>query len=279
MPSWFTSGHSRSRPGRPPSSIRWRVRRTTGPCSGRPSRAWTSACPRASRSFRAREGTNTFNGEPSPLEEALAELRAVHPRRRLPGRRHAGPTAPTAHRDCGRRPDALVPPAPRHFRRRPRSSTPGRGRSPVAAARHGVVRQPPPICGAWRHGTRTHVPFRRAAEQGAGRLRRSWTEQARRAEDLGYSTLLMPDHFGDQLAPVPPWPRWRPPPPRCAWVRWSSATTTATLRAGQGGGHLDVLSGGRFEMSLGAGWMRTDYEEAGLAYDHRPCAWSASKRR
>jgi alkanesulfonate monooxygenase SsuD/methylene tetrahydromethanopterin reductase-like flavin-dependent oxidoreductase (luciferase family) len=54
-----------------------------------------------------------------------------------------------------------------------------------------------------RHGTRPQVPFRRAAEQGAGRHARSWAEQARKAEDLGYSALLMPDHFGDQLAPVP----------------------------------------------------------------------------
>ncbi len=32
---------------------------------------------------------------------------------------------------------------------------------------------------------------------------RSWAEQARKVEDLGYSALLMPDHFDDQLAPVP----------------------------------------------------------------------------
>jgi probable F420-dependent oxidoreductase len=30
---------------------------------------------------------------------------------------------------------------------------------------------------------------------------------------------------------------------------------------------LDLLSEGRFELSLGAGWMKTDYEEAGLTYD------------
>jgi probable F420-dependent oxidoreductase len=30
---------------------------------------------------------------------------------------------------------------------------------------------------------------------------------------------------------------------------------------------LDVLSEGRFELSLGAGWMKTDYEEAGMTYD------------
>src|SRR3546814_14042614 len=30
-----------------------------------------------------------------------------------------------------------------------------------------------------------------------------WAAQARKAEDLGYSTLFLPDPFGDQLAPVP----------------------------------------------------------------------------
>jgi probable F420-dependent oxidoreductase len=97
---------------------------------------------------------------------------------------------------------------------------------------------------------------------------RSWAEQARRAEDLGYSTLLMPDHFGDQLAPVP--------------ALAAAAAATTTLRLGslvfgndyrhpfvlaKEAATLDVLSEGRFELSLGAGWMRTDYEEAGLAYD------------
>ena len=98
---------------------------------------------------------------------------------------------------------------------------------------------------------------------------RSWAEQARRAEDLGYSTLLMPDHFGDQLAPVP------------ALAAVAAATTTlrmGSLVFGNDYRHpfvlakeaatLDLLSDGRFEMSLGAGWMRTDYDEAGLTYDH-----------
>src|ERR1700694_4131014 len=30
---------------------------------------------------------------------------------------------------------------------------------------------------------------------------------------------------------------------------------------------LDLLSGGRLELGLGAGWMRTDYEESGIDYD------------
>lgn len=96
----------------------------------------------------------------------------------------------------------------------------------------------------------------------------SWAEQARRAEALGFSALLMPDHFGDQLAPVP--------------ALAAVAAATSTLRIGslvfgndyrhpfvlaKEAATLDVLSEGRFELSLGAGWMRTDYEEAGLTYD------------
>ena len=96
----------------------------------------------------------------------------------------------------------------------------------------------------------------------------AWADQARRAEDLGYSALLMPDHFGDQLAPVP------------ALVAVAAATSTlrmGSLVFGNDYRHpvvlakeaatIDVLSEGRFEMSLGAGWMRTDYHEAGMAYD------------
>jgi len=98
---------------------------------------------------------------------------------------------------------------------------------------------------------------------------KGWAEQARKAEDLGYSALLMPDHFGDQLAPIP------------ALAAVAAATTT--LRMGslvfcndyrhpfvlaKEAATLDVLSDGRLELSLGAGWMRTDYDEAGLTYDH-----------
>jgi len=112
--------------------------------------------------------------------------------------------------------------------------------------------------------------FRFAAQlsKGPDGTARSWAEQARRAEDLGYSTLLMPDHFGDQLAPTP------------ALAAVAAATTTLRLGSLMFGNDyrnpfvlakeaatLDVLSDGRFEMSLGAGWMKTDYEEAGITYD------------
>ena len=112
--------------------------------------------------------------------------------------------------------------------------------------------------------------FRFAAQLGKAPegTARSWADQARRAESLGYSTLLMPDHFGDQLAPMP------------ALAAVAGATTSlrmGSLVFGNDYRHpvvlakeaatLDLLSEGRFELSLGAGWMRTDYEESGITYD------------
>ena len=112
--------------------------------------------------------------------------------------------------------------------------------------------------------------FRFAAQlsTGPGRDARSWAEQATKVEDLGFSTLLMPDHFGDQLAPVP--------------ALMAAAAATSTLRIGalvfdndyrhplvlaKEAATVDLLSEGRLELGLGAGWMRSDYDESGIAYD------------
>jgi len=112
--------------------------------------------------------------------------------------------------------------------------------------------------------------FRFAAQLSSapGGTGRSWAEQARKAEDLGFSTLLMPDHFGDQLAPVP--------------AMMAAADATTRLKVGalvfdndyrhplilaKEAATVDLLSDGRLELGLGAGWMRSDYEESGIAYD------------
>ncbi len=95
-----------------------------------------------------------------------------------------------------------------------------------------------------------------------------WAALARKAEDLGYSSAFLPDHFGDQLAPMP------------AMMALADATTD--LRVGalvfdndykhpvvftKEIATVDVLSGGRVELGIGAGWMNTDYEQSGIQHD------------
>src|SRR5205809_6605602 len=95
-----------------------------------------------------------------------------------------------------------------------------------------------------------------------------WATLARQVEDLGFSTLFLPDHFGDQFAPVP--------------ALMAAADATTDLRVGalvfdndykhpvvlaKEVATLDVLSGGRVEFGLGAGWMNTDYEQSGIPQD------------
>ena len=106
----------------------------------------------------------------------------------------------------------------------------------------------------------THRPFRFGVQLSNAASPDAWRETARKAEDLGYSTLFMPDHFGDQLAPVP--------------ALMAAADATSTLRVGalvfdndykhplvlaKEAATIDVLSDGRLEFGLGAGWMNTDY--------------------
>ncbi len=113
-----------------------------------------------------------------------------------------------------------------------------------------------------------HRPFRFGVQVNGTGSRSEWVEMARKVESLGYSTLTMPDHFSGQLAPVPAL--------QCA------ADATSTLRLGalvfdndykhpvvlaKELATMDVLSDGRVEVGLGAGWMVTDYEQSGIAYD------------
>lgn len=93
-------------------------------------------------------------------------------------------------------------------------------------------------------------------------------ERARQAEQLGYATFLLPDHLEDQFAP--------------ALALAMVAFATTTLRVGslvfdndfrhpallaKEAATLDILSNGRFELGLGAGWMQSEYEQIGLTFD------------
>jgi probable F420-dependent oxidoreductase len=111
-------------------------------------------------------------------------------------------------------------------------------------------------------------PFRFAVRAVGPRAADGWLAQARRAEELGYSALLMPDHLIDQLAPVP--------------ALAAAAAATTRLRVGvhvfandyrdpvmlaREAAALDVLSNGRLELGIGAGWMVSDYRQLGIPYD------------
>ncbi len=97
---------------------------------------------------------------------------------------------------------------------------------------------------------------------------KEYADQARKVEDLGYAALLLPDHFNDQFAPLP------------ALV--AAANATRTLRVGpfvcdndfrhpavlaKEAATVDLLTDGRLELGLGAGYFGPDYAQTGIPYD------------
>ena len=111
-------------------------------------------------------------------------------------------------------------------------------------------------------------PFRFGVLASKARSSSEWTETAKKAEALGYSTLVMPDHFGDQLSPIA--------------ALSTAAAVTDTLRVGslvfandfrhpavlaKEAATLDLLSDGRLEVGVGAGWMTNDYAWTGITQD------------
>jgi len=111
-------------------------------------------------------------------------------------------------------------------------------------------------------------PFRFAITAGRAESGDAWRAKARRVEELGYDTLLITDHITQQLAPIP--------------AMAAALEATTRLRVGsyvfandyrnpvmlaKEIATLDLLSGGRVEFGLGAGWYQRDYEMLGLPYD------------
>ena len=112
-------------------------------------------------------------------------------------------------------------------------------------------------------------PFRFGVQVGGTFTPEAFVTKAARAEELGYSTFYFPDHFIDtELAPMA--------------AMAMAAAVTSTLNVGalvfdndykhpailaKEIATIDVLSGGRTELGIGAGWMETDYTALGLQYD------------
>lgn len=91
---------------------------------------------------------------------------------------------------------------------------------------------------------------------------------AHRAEAIGYTSLVVPDHLIAQLSPVP--------------AMTAIAMATERLRVGtfvlnndlhhpavlaQDLASVDVISGGRLDVAIGAGWRREEYDAIGLPFD------------
>ncbi|MBI4882907.1 MAG: TIGR03621 family F420-dependent LLM class oxidoreductase [Actinobacteria bacterium] len=111
-------------------------------------------------------------------------------------------------------------------------------------------------------------PFRFGIQTSAPKSRTDWAELARRAEGQGFSCLTMPDHFGNQMAPMP--------------ALMAAAAATEKLRVGalvfdndfkhpvvlaKELATMDLLSDGRLEIGLGAGWLKSDYQQSGIPFD------------
>jgi probable F420-dependent oxidoreductase len=97
---------------------------------------------------------------------------------------------------------------------------------------------------------------------------KTWRDDLKFIEDVGYSSILWTDHFG---------PQWEP-----TTAMASTAAVTTKLKTGtmvycvdfhhpvvlaKASATAQLLSNGRIEFGIGAGWLKADYNQAGIPYD------------
>ena len=111
-------------------------------------------------------------------------------------------------------------------------------------------------------------PFRFGVVAESAPSSEQWITLVHKAEDLGYATFLLADHYVNEFPPIA--------------ALMAAADATSTLRVGsfvfdndfrhpallaKEVATLDLLSGGRFELGIGAGWHRDEYEQVGLPFE------------
>jgi probable F420-dependent oxidoreductase len=117
-------------------------------------------------------------------------------------------------------------------------------------------------------------PFRFAVQAVRTTSAREWNDLARKVEDLGYSTLFVADHYLDRG------PAAQDVGPIAAIA--AAAAVTTTLRIGcrvfcvdyhqpaalaKEVATLDLLSDGRLELGIGAGWSEQEYGMMGIPFE------------
>ena len=111
-------------------------------------------------------------------------------------------------------------------------------------------------------------PFRFGVVAESAPSREQWVTLVTKAEDLGYETFLLADHYVNEFPPIA--------------ALMAAADATGSLRVGsfvfdndfrhpallaKEIATLDLLSGGRFELGIGAGWHRPEYDQVGLPFE------------
>ena len=96
-------------------------------------------------------------------------------------------------------------------------------------------------------------------------------ETVRRAEAIGIDTLVIPDHLIPQMAPMPAMAAITALSDR---LRVSAFVLNNDLRhpavLAQDLATIDVLSGGRLDVAIGAGWNRAEYDAIGVPFEPTP---------
>ena len=124
-------------------------------------------------------------------------------------------------------------------------------------------------------------PFRFAAQAFEAKSGKEWSEIARRTEDLGYSTLFTTDHYFGPGS-ISDTSGHRPVDVAPITAMTAAAAVTTELRVGcrvfnvdlhqpvvlaKELATLDMISEGRLEVGLGAGWVAAEYEGLGVTMD------------
>ncbi|MEQ8483022.1 MAG: TIGR03621 family F420-dependent LLM class oxidoreductase [Pseudomonadales bacterium] len=124
-------------------------------------------------------------------------------------------------------------------------------------------------------------PFRFAVQSFNADSGQAWADKVRKAEELGYSAFHLADHI---LGPGPAIEKTNHPVQTLAAIPAMAyaAAVTSRIRIGcrvfcidyhnpvvliKSAMTIDMLSGGRLEFGLGAGWLQEEYAAIGLGFD------------